>query len=178
MGIGENNRTAQMPFAQHQPDQPPAGQRRQGKQTSGKQRMVRILVTGFGHGGDEIFAGVLLNAHTHFFAERNVLIPGLLQLPAPVAAMQNIVQRGDRFNHQEVADRRGGWRGNLALVNKTELGKKIHRVFASATGHALNALLTGDGLQRHRHQRTQAFILHRRVYGHKTNGGFVLRIDI
>ena len=41
--------------------------------------------------------------------------------------------------------------GDFALVHKTELRKELHRIFTGATGHALNAFLTGDGLKGHRH---------------------------
>jgi len=61
--------------------------------------MVRILVTRLRHGGNKLLPGILQNAHAHLLAERNMLIPGLLQLPAPVGAMQNIIQRHDGFDH-------------------------------------------------------------------------------
>ena len=96
-------------------------------------------------------SGVLLNAYAHFFAERNVLIPGLLQLSAPVGAMQNIVQRGDGFDHQKMTNR-GGLRGcDFTLIHKTEFSEEFHGIFAGATGDALNAFLAGDGFQGHRH---------------------------
>ena len=82
-----------------------------------------------------------------------MFVPRLLQLRAPVAAMQNVIQSGDRFYHQKMANRRGGWRGDLPLIDKPQLGEKLHRVFAGATGHALNTFLTRHRLQGHRHQR-------------------------
>ena len=139
---------------------------------------MRILVADLRHRGNEFLPCVLLNAHAHFFTERNVLIPRLLQLTAPVRTMQNVIQRGDGFDHQKVANRRGLRGSNFALVNKTELGKELDGVFTGATGDALNAFLTGDGLQRHRHQGTEPFILHGRVNRHKANRGFIVGIDI
>ena len=116
--------------------------------------MVRILITGFRHGGDKFLPGILLNTHAHFFTKRDMFVPRLLQLRAPVAAMQNIIQSGDGLNHQKMANRRGGWRGDFSLINKPQLGEKLHRVFTGATGHALNAFLTRHRLQGHRHQRS------------------------
>ena len=140
--------------------------------------MVRILVPRLRHGGNKFLPGVLLNAHAHFFTQRDMLIPRLLELCAPVAAVQNIVQRRDRFDHQKMTDRRGGRGGDLTLIDKSELGEKFHRIFARAAGNPLNPFLTRDGLQGHRHQRTQPFILHRGMHSHKADGGFILRIDI
>ncbi len=167
-----------MALAQHQPDKPPAGERGQRKQAAGKQRMVRVLIADLRHGGDKFLPSVLLNAHPHLFAQRDVLIPGLLQLTAPVGTMQNIIQRSDGFDHQKVANRGGLRRGDFALVYKTQLGKELDRIFTRATGDALHALLTGNRLQRHRHQRTEAFILYAGVHRHKANGGFIIGIDI
>ena len=72
-----------------------------------------------------------------------MLIPGLLKLSAPVRAVENIIQRGDGFNHQKVANRRGLRGRNFPLINKTEFGEELNGIFAGATGHALNAFLTG-----------------------------------
>ncbi|MNY62399.1 hypothetical protein D3C86_1992020 [compost metagenome] len=80
--------------------------------------MMRILVANLRHGGHKTLAGILADTHAHFFAQGNMFVPRLLQLPTPVRAMQNIVQRRDRFNHQEVADGGRLWRGNFALINK------------------------------------------------------------
>jgi len=77
-----------------------------------------------------------------------------------------------------VAQRGGLRRGDLALIDKTQLGEKLDGVLAGATGHALDAFLTGHGLQRHRHQRAEAFILHVGVHRHKADGGFIIGIDI
>ncbi len=66
-----------------------------------------------------------------------MLIPRLLELCAPVAAVQNIVQRRDRFDHQKMTDRRGG-RVVISLIDKSELGEKFHRIFARAAGNPLN----------------------------------------
>lgn len=76
-----------------------------------------------------------------------MLIPRLLELCAPVAAVQNIVQRRDRFDHQKMTDRRGGRGGDLTLIDKSELGEKFHRIFARAAGNPLNPFLTRDGLE-------------------------------
>ena len=88
---------------------------------------MRILIACFRHGGDKFLPGILLNAHTHFFTQRDVFIPRLLELGAPVAAMKNIIQSGNRFYHQKMANRRGGWRGDFTLINKPQLGEKLHR---------------------------------------------------
>ncbi|MNC51116.1 hypothetical protein D3C75_1003950 [compost metagenome] len=65
---------------------------------------------------------------------------------------------------------RGGLRGgDFTLVYETELGEELDGIFARATGHAPDALLTGNGLQRHRNQRAKPFILHGRVHRHKAN---------
>ncbi|MNZ74787.1 hypothetical protein D3C78_932470 [compost metagenome] len=108
----------------------------------------------------------------------NVLIPGLLQLTAPVTAMQNVIEGGDRFDHQEMPYRRGLWRGDFAFVDESQLGEKLDRIFASTTGDALYTLLTGNGLQRHRHQRAQPFVLHGGVNCHKADGGFIVGVDV
>ncbi len=97
--VRQNDGAAEMALAQQQPNQPPGGQRRQREQAAGEQRVVRILVADLRHGGDEALAGVLADAHAHLFAQRNVFIPGLLQLAAPIRAMQDIVQRRHRFDH-------------------------------------------------------------------------------
>ena len=107
-----------------------------------------------------------------------MLIPGLLELSAPVGAMKNVVQRGDGFDHQKMTNRRGLRGGDFPLIHKTELGKKLHGIFAGATGDALNAFLTGHGLQGHRHERAQPFILYGRVNRHKANRRFVIGVDI
>ncbi|CQQ58247.1 Uncharacterised protein [Salmonella enterica subsp. enterica serovar Typhimurium str. DT104] len=151
MGVSKNNRPAQVAFTEHQPDKSPSGQRRQGEQAAGKHRVMRILITGFRHRGDKFLPGVLLNAHPHLFTQWNVLIPGLLKLPAPVAAMQDIIQRCYRFNHQKMADWRGCGRSNLPLIDKPEFGKELNRIFARTAGDALNAFLAGNRLQGHRH---------------------------
>ena len=83
-----------------------------------------------------------------------MFVPRLLQLRAPVAAMQNIIQSGNGFNHQKMANRRGGWGSDLPLIDKPQFGKKLHRVFTGTTGHALNAFLTRHRLKGHRHQRS------------------------
>lgn len=98
-----------------------------------------------------------------------MLIPGLLELPTPVGAMENIVQRSDGFDHQKVTNRRGLRGGDFPLVNKTEFGEEFDGVFAGATGDALNPFLTGDGLKGHRHQGAEAFILHGRMNRHKAD---------
>ncbi len=67
--------------------------------------MVWVLVANLRHGGNKALAGVLVDAHTHLFTQRNVIIPSLLQLAAPVGAVQYIVQRRYWFDHQKVADR-------------------------------------------------------------------------
>ncbi|MNZ57868.1 hypothetical protein D3C78_758590 [compost metagenome] len=77
-----------------------------------------------------------------------------------------------------MANRRGLRRGDLTLINETQLGKEIYRVFTGATDYALHALLARHGFQRHGYQRPQAFVLHRRVYRQKTNRGFVIGIDV
>ena len=77
-----------------------------------------------------------------------------------------------------MANRRGGWRGDFSLINKPQLGEKLHRVFTGATGHALNAFLARYRLQGHRHQRSQPFVLHVRMNGHKANGRFIVGINI
>ncbi|MNP23925.1 hypothetical protein D3C76_1166550 [compost metagenome] len=92
--------------------------------------------------------------------------------------MQNIIQRGDGFDHQKMANRRGLRGGDFALVYKTQLGKELHRIFTRATGDALHALLTGNGLQRHRHQRAETFVLYAGMDRHKADGGFIIGIDI
>lgn len=92
--------------------------------------------------------------------------------------MQNIVEGGDRFDHQKVADWRGLRRGDFTLINKTELGEELHGVFAGATGHALYPFLTRDGLRGHRHQRSQPLVLNGGMYCHKPDGGLVISIDI
>ena len=140
--------------------------------------MVRILVPRFRHGGYKFLPGVLLNAYAHFFTQRDMLIPRLLELRAPVATVQNIVQRRDRFNHQKMTDRRGGRGSDLPLIDKAKLGEKLHRIFAGATGDPLHPFLTRYRLQGHRHQRPQPFILYGGMNGHKANGGFIFRIDI
>ncbi|MNE45841.1 hypothetical protein D3C80_1401490 [compost metagenome] len=140
--------------------------------------MVRVLIANLRHGSDETLAGILADAHPHFLAERDMIVPGLLQLAAPVWAMQNIVQRRHRFNHQEVADRGGLRRGDLALINKAKLGKERHRIFTGATHYPFYPFLACHGFQRHRHQRAEAFVLHRRVDRHKADRRFVVGIDI
>ena len=178
MRVRQNDGAAEVALAQQQPNQPPGGQRRQREQAAGEQRVVRILVAGLGHGGDEALAGVLADAHAHLFAQRDVFIPGLLQLAAPVGAMQDIVQRRYRFDHQKVADRGGLRRSDLPLIDEPQLGEEVHRVFTGAAHHPLHALLPRDGLQRHRHQRPQPFILQRRVYRQKTDRRLVVGIDV
>jgi hypothetical protein len=68
--------------------------------------------------------------------------------------------------------------GDFTLIHKTELGEELHGIFAGATGDALNAFLTGDGLQGHRHQRPQTFVLHGGMNRHKANRRFVIGVDI
>ncbi len=137
-----------------------------------------ILVAGFRHGGDKFLPGVLLNTHAHFFAERDMIVPGLLQLRTPVTAMQNIVQWGHRFNHQKMAHRRGLRGGNFPLVHEAQLGEKRHGIFTCATGYALHAFLSGDRFQRHGDQCPQTFVLHFRMDSHKTNRRFVIGVDV
>ena len=178
MGVSKNNRAPQMALAQHQPDKPPAGQRSQRKQAPGKQRVMRILIAGLRHGGNKFLPGVLLNAHTHLLAQRDVLIPRLLQLSAPVAAMQNVIERGNRFDHQKVADWRSLRRGDFALIDKPQLGEEFDCVFPRATGHSFDPFLTRDGLQRHRHQRSQPLLLHGGIDSHETDGSLIIGIDV
>ena len=140
--------------------------------------MVRVLVARLRHGGDKFLTGVLLNAHTHLFAEWNMLIPGLLQLPTPVAAMQNIIQRRHGFDHQEMAHRCGLRGSDFALIDKTQFCEELYRIFTCATGHPLHTFLTRDRLQRHRHQRAEPFILYGGVDGHKTDRSLIISIDI
>lgn len=106
-----------------------------------------------------------------------MFIPRLLELGAPVAAMKNIIQSGDGFNHQKMANRRGGWRGDFTLINKPQLGEKLHRVFTGATGHALNAFLTC-----HRLGSSPSACLTlcpaRRDERYKANGRFIVGINI
>ncbi len=131
----------------------------------------------FRHGGYKFLPGVLLNAYAHFFTQRDMLIPRLLELRAPVATVQNIVQRRDRFNHQKMTDRRGGRGSDLPWFTKPSLAKN-----STASSRALQVtrftFLTRYRLQGHRHQRPQPFILHRGMNGHKANGGFIFRIDM
>ena len=98
-----------------------------------------------------------------------MLIPCLLELPAPVGAMENIVQRGDGFDHQKVTNRRSLRGGDFPLIHETKLGKELNGIFAGATGDALDPFLTGNGFQRHSHQRSKAFVLHGGMNGHKAD---------
>ena len=167
-----------MAFAQQQPDQSPAGQRGQREQAASEQGVMWILVARFRHGGDKFLSGKLQDTHTHLLAERNMIIPGLLQLSAPVGAMQDIIERNHRLDHQKVAYRRRLRRGNLALIDVAELGEESDRIFTGTAGYPLRAFLTRYRLQGHGHQRTQPFPLHRRMNSHEADSGLIIGVDV
>lgn len=140
--------------------------------------MVWILVAGLGHGCHKLLPGILTDAHAHFLAERYMLIPDLLQLPAPVRSMQDVIQGDDELYHQKMPDRGGRGGNNFTLIDEPQFGEKSHRIFTGATHHPLDSLLARHGLQRHCDQRTETLILHLRMHRQKAYRGFIISIDI
>ncbi len=99
-----------------------------------------FLVAGFWHGEEKIFARYIVECARPFFR-----LTGYVRNHAccscahqsPRCRMSSRVATGLIIKNGDLVVVGVG----IALINESQLGEKLHRVFTGATGHALNAFL-------------------------------------
>ncbi len=80
----------------------------------------------FRHGGDKFLPGILLNAHAHF------LLSGICSYHACCSCAHQSPRSECHPEWRQVLSSKNGesawgWRGDLPLIDKPQLGEKLHR---------------------------------------------------